>query len=123
VRKHGKEWRQATAASCHAEVVTKAEARRVKPGGFGAVPLGFATDAPRGSAGSFTFLYELFDPAIGGTSPGWVPQKLHDGRSKEFFKGLWVRSGEFSLATAYLRRERKKPEARRMDLYSLSNSP
>ena len=29
-------------------------ARRVKPGGFGAVPLGFATDAPRGSAGSFT---------------------------------------------------------------------
>jgi hypothetical protein len=23
-------------------------------GGFGAVPLGFATDAPRGSAGSFT---------------------------------------------------------------------
>ncbi len=30
-------------------------ARRVKPGGFGVVPLGFATDAPRGSAGSFTF--------------------------------------------------------------------
>ncbi len=29
-------------------------ARRVKPGGFGVVPLGFATDAPRGSAGSFT---------------------------------------------------------------------
>jgi len=24
-------------------------------GGFGGVPLGFATDAPRGSAGSFTF--------------------------------------------------------------------
>jgi len=29
-------------------------ARRSKTGGFGAVPLGFATDAPRGSAGSFT---------------------------------------------------------------------
>jgi hypothetical protein len=29
-------------------------ARRVKSGGFGAVPLGFATDATRGSAGSFT---------------------------------------------------------------------
>jgi hypothetical protein len=29
-------------------------ARRAKTGGFGAVPLGFATDAPRGSAGSFT---------------------------------------------------------------------
>jgi hypothetical protein len=27
----------------------------VKPGGFGVVPLGFATNAPRGSAGSFTF--------------------------------------------------------------------
>jgi len=30
-------------------------ARRAKSGGFGAVPLGFATDAPPGSAGSFTF--------------------------------------------------------------------
>jgi hypothetical protein len=29
-------------------------ARRVKAGGFGVVPLGFATDAPGGSAGSFT---------------------------------------------------------------------
>ncbi len=29
-------------------------ARRAKTGGFGGVPLGFATDAPRGSAGSFT---------------------------------------------------------------------
>jgi len=29
-------------------------ARRAKTGGFGAVPLGFATGAPRGSAGSFT---------------------------------------------------------------------
>ena len=33
-------------------------ARRAKTGGFGAVPLGFATDAPRGSAGSFTSLIE-----------------------------------------------------------------
>ena len=32
-------------------------ARRAKTGGFGAVPLGFATDAPRGSAGSFTGLH------------------------------------------------------------------
>jgi len=31
-------------------------ARRAKTGGFGGVPLGFATDAPRGSAGSFTVL-------------------------------------------------------------------
>ena len=54
MRKHGEEWRGATAASCPGEVVTKAEARRVKPGGFGAVPLGFATDAPRGGAESFT---------------------------------------------------------------------
>ena len=30
-------------------------AHRAKTGGFGGVPLGFATDAPRGSAGSFTF--------------------------------------------------------------------
>jgi hypothetical protein len=30
-------------------------AHRVKSGGFGAVPLGFTTDVPRGSAGSFTF--------------------------------------------------------------------
>jgi len=30
-------------------------ARRAKTGGFDAVPLGFATDAPRGSAGSFTY--------------------------------------------------------------------
>ena len=29
-------------------------ARRAKTGGFDGVPLGFATDAPRGSAGSFT---------------------------------------------------------------------
>jgi hypothetical protein len=29
-------------------------ARRAKTGGFGGVPLGFATDAPRGSARSFT---------------------------------------------------------------------
>jgi hypothetical protein len=29
-------------------------ARRAESGGFGAVPLGFATDAPRASAGSFT---------------------------------------------------------------------
>ena len=29
-------------------------AHRAKTGGFGGVPLGFATDAPRGSAGSFT---------------------------------------------------------------------
>jgi hypothetical protein len=29
-------------------------ARRAKSGSFGAVPLGFATDAPRGRAGSFT---------------------------------------------------------------------
>jgi len=29
-------------------------ARRAKTGGFGGVPLGFATDAPRGSAWSFT---------------------------------------------------------------------
>ena len=34
----------------------RGEARRAKSGGFGAVPLGFATDAPRGSAGSFTLL-------------------------------------------------------------------
>jgi len=32
----------------------RAVARRAKSGGFGAVPLGFATDAPRGRAGSFT---------------------------------------------------------------------
>jgi len=32
-------------------------ARRAKTGGFGGVPLGFATDAPRGSAGSFTPLH------------------------------------------------------------------
>jgi len=30
--------------------------RRAKTGGFGGVPLGFATDAPRGSAGSLTCL-------------------------------------------------------------------
>ena len=30
-------------------------AHRAKTGGFGAVPLGFATDAQRGSAGSFTY--------------------------------------------------------------------
>jgi len=29
-------------------------ARRAKSGSFGAVPLGFATDAPRGRTGSFT---------------------------------------------------------------------
>ena len=29
-------------------------ARRAKSGSFGAVPLGFARDAPRGRAGSFT---------------------------------------------------------------------
>jgi hypothetical protein len=29
-------------------------ARRAKTGGFGGVPLGFATDAPRESSGSFT---------------------------------------------------------------------
>jgi len=29
-------------------------AHRAKTGGFGGVPLGFATDAPRRSAGSFT---------------------------------------------------------------------
>ena len=34
-------------------------ARRAKTGGFGAVPLGFATDAPRGSAGSFTHWHFL----------------------------------------------------------------
>jgi hypothetical protein len=33
-------------------------ARRAKTGGFGAVPLGFATDAPRGSAGSFNLIWE-----------------------------------------------------------------
>jgi hypothetical protein len=32
----------------------RGEARRAKSGGFGAVPLGFTTDAPRGRAGSFT---------------------------------------------------------------------
>jgi len=32
------------------------ETRRAKSAGFGAVPLGFATNAPRGSAGSFTSL-------------------------------------------------------------------
>ena len=32
-------------------------ARRAKTGGFGAVPLGSAIDAPRGSAGSFTVPY------------------------------------------------------------------
>jgi hypothetical protein len=32
----------------------RGEARRAKSGGFGAVPLGFATDALRGSAGRFT---------------------------------------------------------------------
>jgi hypothetical protein len=31
------------------------ESLRAKSGGFGAVPLGFATDAPRGDAGSFTY--------------------------------------------------------------------
>jgi len=31
-------------------------ARRAKSGGFGAVPLGFATDAPRASTVSFTDL-------------------------------------------------------------------
>ena len=30
----------------------RGEARRAKSGGFGAVPLGFATDAPRGRAGA-----------------------------------------------------------------------
>jgi len=34
-------------------------ARREKPGGFGAVPLGFATDGPRRSAGSFTYNVEM----------------------------------------------------------------
>ena len=68
MRKRGDEWREATAASCHAEVATKAEARRApvlrsskakeggKPGlsrhsiatadGFGGVSPGFAIDAP-----------------------------------------------------------------------------
>jgi len=32
----------------------RGEARRAKSGGFGAVPLGFATDAPRFRGGSFT---------------------------------------------------------------------
>ena len=32
----------------------RGEARRAKSGGFGAGPLGFATDAPREGAGSFT---------------------------------------------------------------------
>jgi hypothetical protein len=56
--KHGKVGREVTAASCPAEVVTEAEARRApvlrsspatedgEPGRFGVVPLGFATDAP-----------------------------------------------------------------------------
>ena len=44
MRKHGEEWRQATATY-------PVGGSRV---GFGAVPLGFPTDAPRGSAGSFT---------------------------------------------------------------------
>jgi hypothetical protein len=34
-------------------------ARRAKTGGFGGVPLGFATDAPRGSAGSFTIFVSV----------------------------------------------------------------
>ncbi len=33
----------------------RGEARRAKSGSFGTVPLGFATDAPRGSAESFTY--------------------------------------------------------------------
>ena len=50
-------WRQATAAQ---PVVAKT-------GGFGAVPLGFATDAPRGSAGSFT----------GGDKPAGYQKSFH----------------------------------------------
>jgi len=38
-----------------------------KTGGFGGVPLGFATDAPRGSAGSFTFMGE--DPVCFAFAP------------------------------------------------------
>jgi hypothetical protein len=36
----------------------------VKPGGFGVVPLGFATDAPRGSAGSFTICLFRFSADV-----------------------------------------------------------
>jgi hypothetical protein len=36
----------------------RGEARRAKSGGFGAVPLDFTKDAPRGSAGSFTSQFQ-----------------------------------------------------------------
>jgi hypothetical protein len=39
----------------------RGEARRAKSGGFGAIPLGFGTDAPRGSAGSFTSAERMKD--------------------------------------------------------------
>ena len=38
-------------------------ARRAKTGGFGGVPLGFATDAPAGSAGSFTIFRDFERPS------------------------------------------------------------
>jgi hypothetical protein len=46
VRKHGEKRRQGR---------PRRSPQGEKPGGFGVVPLGFATDAQRESAGSFTF--------------------------------------------------------------------
>jgi len=48
------------AASCPAEVVTKAEARGAKPGGFGVVALGFATDAPPCERGASLFWEKMY---------------------------------------------------------------
>ena len=47
------------------------EARRAKSDGFGAAPLGFATDGPRGSAGSFPFC----NPRSEGG--GWRRRRIH----------------------------------------------
>jgi hypothetical protein len=78
---------EATAPTCPAEVLTKSEALRApvfvrhhrlwpmvsvltlstengNTDGFGGVPLDFATDAPRGSAGTFTFVCSKSKPVL-----------------------------------------------------------
>jgi hypothetical protein len=47
----------------------------VTAGGSGGVPLGFATDAPRGSAGSFTFV-ALANLSMGKTLNSASPRSL-----------------------------------------------
>jgi len=64
----------------------------VPAGGFGGVPLGFATDAPRGSAGSFTFspvrFLILFPPR--NVLKCWMFMKAPNGGVSEMRKALAV---------------------------------